>query len=119
MIDRDNAKRGKYRVRYDKSQQQLQTLENVFIALDGKGITGNGYRSDLENAIHASEDGTGQTEYFDFRAYKNGNLHLLFRRSDLLAELNRRAGGMNLSEKKDKAKRTSVRPERQTEPHTI
>jgi hypothetical protein len=87
---------GKYNVRYGECQQRLHTLENLFRALDGKGSTGKGYHSDLENAINASKDGTGQTEYFGFRACKNGNLHISFLREDLLAEFNRRAGGMNL-----------------------
>jgi len=88
--------RYKFNVRYGECQQRLHTLENIFRALDGKGSTGKGYHSDLENAVNASPDGTGQTEYFGFRACKNGNLHIEFRRADLLAELNRRAGGMNL-----------------------
>lgn len=82
-------------VNYGSCQQRLLTLENLFRALDGKGSTGKGYYSNLENAINASKDGTGKTEYFGFRACKNGNLHLEFLRSDLLAELNRRAGGKN------------------------
>lgn len=100
MIDRDDAKRGRFHVRYGEAQQRLHTLENLFRALDGKGSTGKGYHSDLENAINASKDGTGETEYFRFRACKNGNLHIEFTRSDLLAEFNRRAGGMNLKEAK-------------------
>lgn len=102
MIDQYDASHGKFRVRYDEAQQRLQVLENLFRALDGKGATGKGYRSDLENAINASSDGTGQTEYFKFRACKKGTLHIEFLRTDLLAELNRRAGGKNLG----KGKRT-------------
>lgn len=102
IIDRDNAKHGKFRVRYDSAQQQLQTLENLFIALDGKGTTGKGHRSELENAINASKDGIGRTEYFGFRACKKGTLHIEFLRLDLLAEFNRRAGGMNFGKGKDK-----------------
>lgn len=102
IIDRDDAKHGKFRVRYDSAQQRLQTLENLFIALDGKGTTGKGYRSELENAIAASKDGTGQTEYFGFRACRKGTLHIQFLRLDLLAEFNRRAGGMNLKAGKSK-----------------
>jgi hypothetical protein len=95
MLDLDDAKHGKYRVRDESAVQQLRTLEGVFVALDGKGVTGKGYFSELQNAIHVSK-GTGQTEYFAFRCCKNGNLHIEFLRLDLLAELNRRAGGTNL-----------------------
>lgn len=96
MIDRDDASRGRFRVRYDDAQQRLRVLENLFLALDGKGATGKGYVSELEAAINSSKDGIGRTEYFAFRACKKGTLHIEFLRSDLLAELNRRAGGMNL-----------------------
>lgn len=106
IIDCDDAKHGKFRVRYDSAQQRLSTLENLFIALDGKGTTGKGYRSELENAINTSKDGTGQTEYFGFRACKKGTLHIEFLRLDLLAEFNRRAGGMNFGKGNGKDKRS-------------
>jgi hypothetical protein len=93
--------RGMFRVDFDHgafgSQQRLRTLENVFKALDGKGAAGKRYNSELEDAINASPDGTGETEYFRFKAHKNGNLHIEFLRADLLAEFNRRAGGKNLA----------------------
>jgi hypothetical protein len=85
-----------YRMHDSEAEQRLRTIENLFLALDGKGSTGKGYRSELQSKIEASKDGIGQTEYFAFRACQNGNLHLSFRRPDLVAELNRRAGGMNL-----------------------
>lgn len=100
MIDRYDASYGKFRVRYDDAQQRLRVLENLFRALAGQGATGKGYRSDLENAINASSDGTGQTEYFKFRACKKGTLHIEFLRADLLAALNRRAGKKNLGKGK-------------------
>lgn len=93
---------GTYRMKDSDAEQRLRTIENLFHTLAGKGSTGKGYRSELQTAIEASKDGTGQTEYFEFRACKNGNLHLQFLSLGLLAELNRRAGGMNLSEKKAK-----------------
>lgn len=36
--------------------------------------------------------GVGETEYFKFKCYKNGNLHLEFKRSDLVDTLNQIAG---------------------------
>ena len=100
MIDRDDASRGRFHVCYNDAQQRLRVLENLFRALDGKGATGKGYVSELEAAINASKDGMGQTEYFKFRACKKGTLHIEFVRLDLLAELNRRAGGKNLAKPK-------------------
>jgi hypothetical protein len=88
---------GGFHVRYrGEAAQRLRTLENLFRALDGKGSTGTGYQSDLQTAIEREKSGMGQTEYFKFRACKKGTLHIEFLREDLLAELNRRAGGMNL-----------------------
>lgn len=76
--------------------QRLTCLENVFLALDGKGTVHRGYYAAITNAINESRDGSGATTYFAFKSHKNGNLHLEFLRDDLLAEFNRRAGGMNL-----------------------
>lgn len=85
----------KWRINYNR-QQNLTALENVFSGLDGKGTVNKRYRSVLEDAIEASEDGRGETEYFAFKAYKKGTLHLRFKRLDLLKKLNQIAGGKNL-----------------------
>lgn len=99
MIER--AHFGGFRLRYDgEAAQRLRTMENLFRALDGKGVTGSGYQSELQTAIEREKSGIGQTEYFGFRCCKKGTLHIEFLRLDLLAELNRRAGGMNLREGK-------------------
>jgi len=45
----------------------------------------------LVDAINTS-NGTGETEYFKFKACKNGNLHLEFKRMDLVSKLNQLAG---------------------------
>ncbi len=96
MIERSHM--GGFRVRYDgSSAQRLRTLENLFLALDGKGSTGKGYQSEIQSAIEREKSGVGRTEYFGFKACKNGNLHIEFLREYLLAELNRRAGGKNLT----------------------
>lgn len=73
----------------------FRALDNVFRLLDGKpGITT--HYGDLANAIAMSDSGMGETKYFGFRACKNGNLHLEFRRPDLVAKLNAIAGGNRL-----------------------
>lgn len=81
--------------------QNLRALDNVFSMLDGKGIikTHNGPLSD---AIAAASDGTGQTEYFQFKCFHNRNLHLKFRRMDLVEKLNAVAGGMRLKNAQQK-----------------
>jgi hypothetical protein len=78
-----------------RSRDRIRALDNVFHQLDGQGAH-KGYSSALEEAIQASPDGKGATPYFEFRCYRNGNLHLRFLRLDLLAQLNKLAGGHNL-----------------------
>lgn len=75
---------------------RLSALESVFRALDGQGFGTKHYYSDVSTSIGASTDGHFETEYFEGRVFKNGNLHLTFRRLDLLAEFNKIAGGANL-----------------------
>lgn len=77
------------------SEARLTTLDRVFHFLDGKAMT-DGYKSPLVDAINTAKDGCGETAYFRFKAYWNGNLHVEFKRADLLQEFNARAGGMNL-----------------------
>ncbi len=94
---------------------RYRALENVFTALDGKGQTGKGWRTELANAIEKSgSEGTGRTEYFAFRACKNRNLHLQFLRPDLVLRFNQIAGGKNLTpapeHRKPKAHARRARP---------
>ena len=84
-----------FKVHYHRSQH-VTALENVFNALDGQGEISKAYQSALETAIAAIPDGTGETPLFEFRACKNGNLHLRFKRLDLLARFNQVAGGTRL-----------------------
>jgi hypothetical protein len=78
------------------SQQRIAALESVFTALDGQGWGTKTHYGELSDAIEREKGGTGETAYFAFKACKNGNLHLSFRRLDLLAKFNQYAGGMNL-----------------------
>ena len=84
---------GGFSVRYGYSSavDKIRAIDTVFHRLDGEGMPKT-YNGPLGDAIDKSSDGHGETEYFRFRAYKNGNLHLEFKRPDLLAELNRIAG---------------------------
>ena len=71
-------------------RDEICSVDRVFHLLDGKDFPENVYNSPLLQAIETSgSDGLGSTEYFSFRVYLNGNLHLTFRRMDLLQELNR------------------------------
>lgn len=80
---------------YDHSDD-LSRTDRAFHLLDGKGVP-DGYHSELVDAINTSGVlGVGETEYFKFRCHKNGNLHLEFKRLDLLRELNAKCGGLAL-----------------------
>jgi hypothetical protein len=93
----ETAWKGGYRVRYGCPQQKLRALDNVFHMLDGKGAIKT-HGGPLMDAIQSTQKGehTGGTEYFEFKCFRNHNLHLKFKRMDLVAKLNARAGGLNL-----------------------
>lgn len=84
--------------------QKLIALENVFSALDGKGQISKTHYSEISNVIRApGYAGIGETPYFGFRTWKNGNMHLRFKRADLLARFNSIAGGKRLKPSKEQA----------------
>ena len=86
----------KFRLNEHRSQKFV-ALENVVSALDGRGQIAKQYNSAIENTIREpSFSGLGETEYFRFRAFKNGNLHLEWKRLDLLSRFNAIAGGRRL-----------------------
>lgn len=87
---------GKFSVNY-WYEKNYTALDKVFHALDGKGIPG-GYRSPLVDAINNTtvSNGKGETDYFAFQCYKNGNIHIIFKRADLVQELNRIGGDGSL-----------------------
>jgi hypothetical protein len=80
-----------YRPSYNR-EGQFMALDAVFHLLDGKGIIRQS-RGPLWHAINDSPDGRGETEYFRFKCFKNGNLHLEMKRLDLVKELNGLAAG--------------------------
>ncbi len=86
--------KGTFRVAY-RHEPELTALDNVFSVCDGKG-TIKTYRGPLCDGISESKDGVGETDYFRFRCCLNGNLHIEFKRSDLVARLNATAGGSRL-----------------------
>jgi hypothetical protein len=86
-----------YSVEYSR-RDHLRALDAVFHLLDGKQQP-NSYNGELCDAIEQqTKDGKNsfQTQYFDGRCFSNRNLHLEFRRSDLLDKFNAIAGGFRL-----------------------
>jgi Domain of unknown function (DUF4942) len=80
-----------YRANYHR-EKELVALDGVFHLLDGKGVMREP-RGPLCKAIEASPDGRGETDFFAFKCFKNGNLHLTMKRLDLVKELNGLAAG--------------------------
>ncbi len=91
------------------TRERLQALENVLNMLDGRGFISKGHFSDVQNAIAESATGHGETDLFEFRCHKNGNLHLRFKRRDLLKRFNMRAGGNAIRETSEHDNEAMVR----------
>lgn len=70
-------------------QKDLIAVDRVFHALDGN-LAGMdvSYQGPLCDAIGSTQSGAGETDYFRFACFKNHNLHLWFKRMDLVAKLN-------------------------------
>lgn len=81
----------KFRASHSR-EGELAAIDNMFHVLDGQGIVRDG-RPPIIEAIAASSDGTGETAYFRFRCCKNRNLHLEFKRMDLVKKLNALGAG--------------------------
>jgi len=83
-----------YQVSYYR-EDKLIRLDRVFHLMAGKGIP-EGYRSPLVDAINTSPTGQGETEFFGFKAFMNGNLHIKFLKPELVKQLNAICGGFDL-----------------------
>lgn len=96
---------------YDHPRRVLQAIDRVFHLLDGKGYVSSSPQGHLIAAINELKEfgEEGETEYFRFRAYKKGTLHIEFRRLDLLQELNIRGGGKKLKGEHGKSSRPVMR----------
>lgn len=70
-------------------RQDLHVIDRAFHILAGRGIP-DGYACPLIDAIQLipSGENASNTEFFEFTCYKNGNLHLTFKRQDLVDNFN-------------------------------
>jgi L-rhamnose mutarotase/phospholipid N-methyltransferase len=75
-----------HRISY-RASKHVNNLDSIFHLLDGKGFPKQ-YNGPLHNALDGNQTGHGETEYFRFRCWKNGNLHLTIKRLDLLQKFN-------------------------------
>jgi hypothetical protein len=74
-----------------RRDSSVRAVDAIFHVLDGKGPMKDG-SGPLTEAINRGQ-ATGETEYFKFKCFKNNNLHLEFKRLDLVKELNFVAAG--------------------------
>lgn len=77
---------------HESTQRHLTALDNIMHLLDGKGMV-KGYHGPLVDAINGvrankSDDRIAETDYFRAKWFLNGNLHLEFKRQDLLDRFN-------------------------------
>lgn len=92
----ESGYRGGFHVEYGR-EQELTAIDGVFHLLAGRGIMRQN-KGPLIEAINATQnqpghDGRGETEFFRFKCFKNRNLHLEFKRLDLVRQLNGLAAG--------------------------
>ena len=80
-----------WRPGYGRADIELRALDSVFHVLDGKGFGTKTYAGELFDAIasdETKETNRGETTYFKFKCFKNGNLHIEFKRMDLVEKMN-------------------------------
>lgn len=78
-------KRG-LQIRYGGSADRLNDLDRVFQTLDGKPFLPRSLESAMNGAFEAGS--IFESDYYRAKAFKNGNLHLEFKRLDLLDKVN-------------------------------
>lgn len=96
-------------------EQRFTSLANAFSLLDGKGMQQSPH--DFVTRCKVAMSGGAETfedEYFRCKFYGNGNMHIAFKRPDLLAQLNRVGGGEGIPEQdirtKKEQEKTAVVP---------
>lgn len=73
-------------IRYGSSADKLNDLDRVFQTLDGKQFQPRTLESAMNAAFEAGK--VFESDYYRAKAFKNGNLHLEFKRLDLLDKVN-------------------------------
>lgn len=95
MVELKYSRTG-YQVSY-RNEKYLTALDRVFHMLEGKNMLENSHRSPIVDAINLTDaSGKAETDYFKCKCYQNGNIHIEFKRLDLVGKFNAMAGGMNL-----------------------
>lgn len=73
-------------IRYGHSADKLNDLDRVFQTLDGKQFQPRTLEADMNAAFEQGQ--VFESDYYRAKAFKNGNMHLEFKRLDLLDKVN-------------------------------
>lgn len=73
---------------YRNGREKVSDLDRIFHIVDGKSPPD--HAGDAAKVVDGCRERPGhvETEYFEFKLFKNGNLHIRFKRSDLVKEIN-------------------------------
>lgn len=86
MISEGYGMRGGLRVSHGYASDKLNDLDRVFTTLDGKPFQPRSLESAMAVAFEEME--VFENEYYRAKAFRNGNLHMEFKRQDLLDKVN-------------------------------
>lgn len=76
---------GGLRIKYQK-REEANAIQEIFWLLDGRGVAKDEQK--LYHKMHGAERGDAyEDEYFRVKGYKNGNMHLEFKRMDLVKKI--------------------------------
>lgn len=78
---------GGLEVRYGRARDEINDIDRVFKTLDNKKHQPRGLEMALNGALH--EGRVYEDEYYQIKGFKNTNLHIKFKRGDLLDKANR------------------------------
>ena len=90
---------GGFRINYHRDAN-FRALGNVFSLLDGKGVVKypDDFYTRFNEYFRKSQAGDKfEDDYFECKCYRNGNMHIFFKRKDLLAKLNQIGGDGSLA----------------------
>ncbi len=78
--------RGGLQIRYGRPDDSLNDIDRVFKTLDEKKFQANAFCSALNASFKAGQ--LHECDTYRAKAFKNGNLHMEFKRADLLDKVN-------------------------------
>lgn len=86
-----NIKHAHWQIRYDR-EKILHQLDKVFHLLDGKKYDPRGNTLVAKITTLSTHENVVETEYFTCKLYFNENLHIVFKRPDLVTKINASVG---------------------------